>query len=314
MLFRLSYITKDFHLGDAEIKVSDLEKSIEVVYKQRPKDNEPPPLEANDGLIVAVCERKLSERLHSEALSSGILSRKKEAVGKVFDDMYDFIQRTLRLARWRTNIRGGPNPIRMGTTNYFVWSVDGSHWEMVSDSVSLKIKFLHGTNKWSKEDADFLQAEIVKGSSEPLGHELLREADVSRDNPRSSLTLGVAAAEVGFKQFVSQILPETAWLLELPSPPLIEMLNKFPWDQIKLRINGKIPAVPELIIEEFKKAVNLRNKIVHSGAANLSSETLDSILETVSDFLYFLDMLHGSGHTWPLSFIRPDTVSHFKKE
>ena len=51
-------------------------------------------------------------------------------------------------------------------------------------------------------------------------------------NPRSSLILGVAAAEVGFKQFASKTLPDTAWLLEFPSPPLFDMLQKFPWKQL----------------------------------------------------------------------------------
>ncbi len=314
MHFRLTYIARDFLFGDAEIRVSDSEKGVEVTYKQRPNDNQPPAFEENDGLIVAVCERTLTERLNSEAVASGVLSRNKEAVSKVFDDMTDTIQRTLRLARWRTNIRSGPNPIRSAIPNYFAWSVDGSDWKMVADSVSLKIKFLYSTHNWSKEDAEFLQSEIVKGSNEPLGHELLREADVNQENPRSSLILGVAAAEVGFKQFVSRTFPDAAWLLELPSPPLVDMLTRFPWEQIKLRINGKVPAVPETIVMELRKAVTLRNKIVHLGTASLTPETLESILDTVSDFLYFLDMLHGSGRNWPFGFIRPATMSEFKKE
>ena len=35
--------------------------------------------------------------------------------------------------------------------------------------------------------------------------------------------------------------------------------------------------------------------------------------ENVSDFLYFLDMLHGDGQSWPVSFIRQDVIKHFKK-
>jgi hypothetical protein len=264
---------------------------------------------------VAMCERNLSERLNSEASSSGVLSIKKEAVRAVRDDMYDFIQRTLRLARWRTNSRGGPNPIRMATANHFVWSVDGSDWKNVADSIFVKVTWSSPDPTWSKEDAEFIQTEIMKGTREPLGHELLREADVNRhSNPRSSLILAVAAAEVGFKQFVSRTLPDTAWLLDLPLPPLTEMLKRFPWVQLKARINGKVPAVPDLTIDELKKAIHLRNKIVHSGVPHLSSDTMDSVLDTVRDFLYFLDMLDGSRrHTWPWSFIRSTTISHFTK-
>jgi hypothetical protein len=311
----MTYVTRDFLFGDARIEVSDPDKGIMLVLRKRiADDGERPPLERNDGLIVASCERSLSERLHSEAVSSGNLSIRKEAVRKVHDEMADLIQRALRLARWRTDRRGAPNPIRSSVPNYFVWSANGSDWKMVADCISTRIKFLYSTCPWSKDDADFLQTEILKGSNEPLGHELLREADMNREvSPRSSLILAVAAAEVGFKQFASAVLPDTAWLLGLPSPPLTEMLVKFPWAALKLRINGKVPAVPDSIIDELKKAVALRNKIVHLGSATLSSKSLGAILDSVSDLLYFLDIAR-TGQSWPLTFIRPDTVKTFENE
>ena len=317
MLFRLSYVTRDYLFGAAEITALDPDRGIQVVYKNRPKDGEQPPYEAHDGLIVATCERPLAERLHNAAVSSGVLSRNKEAVHKIFDEMQDAIQRTVRLARWKTNATGGPNTIRMGTPKYFVWSVDGSNWKLVADSIFAALGFtLNQLDRpWSSADAEFLQTEIRKGTDEPLGHELLRDADVNRKNsPRSSLILGVAAAEVGFKQFASKTLPDTAWLLELPSPPLVEMLQRFPWDQLKLRINGRIPAVPDSIIEGLKKGVNLRNKVVHSGVASLSPDTLDSLLDIVKSLLYFLDVLHGSGQQWPVDFIAQDVIKSFKQD
>jgi hypothetical protein len=311
LYFRLTYITGGFLFGDAKIKVSDAGKGITVFYEKRPKDSEPPPYETNDGLIVALCERGLSERLYSEAVSSEILSRNKAAVKQVFDDMNDLIQRALRLARWKTNIQGGPNPIRSAVPNYFVWSVDGLDWKMVADSISVGIKFLYSLHHWSKEDAEFLQTEILKSSNEPLAHELLREAEINREsNPRSSLILGVAAAEVGFKHFVSEIFPDTTWLMELPSPPLIELINKFPWEKVKTRINNQVPAVPTLIMDELKKAITLRNKIVHSGIATLNPDTMDSIGNAVNDFLYFLDLVR-TGQGWPRMCMSKD---HFKTD
>ena len=293
-------------------------KVLRLSIKNDPMDGDQPPYEGYDGLIVAVCERNLAERLHNDAVNSRVLSRKKEAVQKIFDDMNDAIQRTVRLARWKTNAIGGPNTIRMRTVNYFVWSVDGSTWKSVADSVTLTtgIDLTQIDRFWSRADAEFLQAELVKGTDEPLGHELLREADVNRrNNPRSSLVLGVAAAEVGFKQFVSKTLPDTAWLLEFPSPPLVEMLQRFPWEQLKLRIKGKIPAaVPDSIIDGLRKGVTLRNKIVHSGVATPSPDTLDSLLDTMKNLLYFLDVLRGSGQNWPLNFIDPDVIKSFKQD
>ena len=85
MRFRLSYVTRDFLYHDStsnfEIRVSNPDKGIEVVYKNRPKDGEQVPhaeragYEPYDGIIAAGCEVNLTERLHNDAVSSGVLSR-----------------------------------------------------------------------------------------------------------------------------------------------------------------------------------------------------------------------------------------------
>jgi hypothetical protein len=91
------------------------------------------------------------------------------------------------------------------------------------------------------------------------------------------------------------------------------MLQKFPWKQLKIRINGSIPVGPDSIIDELRTGVGLRNKIVHSGVARLSPERLDSFLDAVKNLIYFLDVLHGSGQNWPLNFIDPDVIKSFKQ-
>jgi hypothetical protein len=315
MFFKLSYITRDFYCGDAEIKTSDPVKKIEVVLKKRPANGEPPPVENNDGLIIATCERALSERLQREAETSGVLSFKKEAVRQVYEEMHDCLIRTLRLLRWRTGSMGAPNPIRMGTTNHFVWSDEGTNWKLVADSINavLSLKISQLGSGPSSEDMEFIQNGISEGLNEPLGDELFREAYVNqKSNPRSSLILAVAAAEVGFKHFASKKLPATSWLLALPSPPLVDMLINFPWSDLKLQINGKVPVVPDMLIADLKKAVTLRNAIVHSGVANLNYESLDSILSAVREFLYFLDSFQGKGQVWAMRFIRPEIMAQFK--
>lgn len=315
MFFKMNYVTRDFYYGDTEIKTSDPLKNIEVVLKKRLAGSEPPAVEQYDGLIVAACERALSERLQREAESTGILSINKEAVRQLSDEMFDRISRTLRLLRWRTGSMGAPNPIRMGTVDYFVWSVDGTSWKLVADSINavLRFKISQLGSGPSSEDMDFIQKGIIENLNEPLGHELLREASVNQQsNPRSSLILAVAAAEVGFKHFSSKVLPATSWLHGLPSAPLVDMLNSFPWSEIGVLISGKVPVVPEMLIANLKKAVTLRNAIVHSGGANFSYDSLDSILSSVREFLYFLDSLQGKGQAWAMRFIRPEIMAQFK--
>jgi hypothetical protein len=92
------------------------------------------------------------------------------------------------------------------------------------------------------------------------------------------------------------------------------MLTNFPWSQIKLRINGKVPAAPNALIEELRVAVTLRNSLVHSGMANLSYERLNSILDAVRDLLYFLDALQGEGQVWALRLVQPHITNEFKRD
>jgi hypothetical protein len=256
-----------------------------------------------------MCQREIPGRHHDEAVSSGNLSIKREAVRQVHNDLGEIILPTLRLARWRANfLNCGPNPIQWVTE--FSWSLDGTEWKPVADNLRLKIEF-GPVAHWTNEAAEFVRKEVLGDLDEPLGHELLREAVVNRkNNLRSSLVSAIAAAEVGFKQFASKAFPDTAWILEkLPSPPLVTMLQVFPWSKLAVRINGKVPSIPAPIRSELKKAANLRNQIVHTGVAKLTVETLDSTLSSVRDLLYFLDALQGQN--WAVNHISPDALKSF---
>lgn len=59
-------------------------------------------------------------------------------------------------------------------------------------------------------------ADLVTCSQrEPVAHELWREAwNLRHANPRSSLVIGVAAAEVGLKQLIAALVPDAASLVE----------------------------------------------------------------------------------------------------
>lgn len=95
--------------------------------------------------------------------------------------------------------------------------------------------------------------------------------------------LAVAAAEVGFREFASIALPDAAWLLEsVQSPPLVEMLTElFPWSRLNRQIAGQPLKPPASAIEILKKAVLLRNNIVHGHGANLTPNAVASIIAAV---------------------------------
>jgi hypothetical protein len=306
MYFRARYIIRDFGFGDAQISVSDPVKQIDVMISKRPGDETHPPQEPNQGVATAKCQREIPARHRDEAVSSGNLSIKREVVGQVYRDLFEITRRALRLARWRANAPGRPDPVWFVLE--FSWSLDGTEWKPVADNLRLKIEF-SGLPRWTNETAEFVRTEALGELDEPLGHELLREAAVNRknNNLRSSLVLAVVAAEVGFKQFASKAFPDTNWILEnLPSPPLVKMLKFFPWPKLGLAINGRVPSVPDSIESELETAVNLRNQIVHAGAVKLKAETVDAALTSVRDLLYFLDAL--GGQNWAANYVSSDAL------
>ena len=306
MHFKLIHITRDFELGDAQIFVSDDDKKMKVEIRKRASDDTYPPFEKGDGIAVANCEKQLSERLMNAASSTGKLSINKLDVRAAYDEMQSLILRTLRLVRWRTNSLGQPNPIRFA--KYFGWSVDGQKWIPVSDNIKLSIE-LQVIPEWTSASEEFIRYEARGLLDEPIAHELLREADSNRKtNLRSSLVLAIAAAEVGFKQFVSLTFPDTSWILDLPAPPLVDLIAHFPWPKLSVVIDGITVSIPEKTMGLFKKAVNLRNQIVHAGNVDLKEQTLKELIKGVRDFLYLLDGCRGQ--KWAFQHLD----SEFRKE
>lgn len=314
--FCLEYITRDFKFPDATIKIVDPEKHLELALS-KPQETTRFKTEPGEGYVVAQCDRHVTERLFLEAKSTGQISVKKAAVSEVHSELHNFILRTLRLLRWRTRSPGRPNPFRAWIG--FTWSLDGIEWKAVADSMTLRIKQQENAPVLTPDSTEFVSKGIAGDLDEPLGHELLREAWSNLEaNQRSAVVIAVAAAEVGFKQFAITFLPDTAWILEnLQSPPLNKMLDLFPWDKVKLAINQLPIAVPDVTKAELRKAVTLRNEIVHGGGRALTVDTAEAVLHTVRDLLYFLDTMNdglAGGKGWALPFVSEDARMHFAKK
>ena len=168
--------------------------------------------------------------------------------------------------------------------------LDMSSWGRVSDEVRGEIEIM-----------------VKKGLNEPTGHELFREAWEQRhQNPRSALIIGIAATEVGFKQLVSTLVPETLWLIEnVPSPPLTKMLREYlPNLPVKCKIRGTVSPLPDILLKVLEDGVNLRNRAAHIGQMTFTYEKLDEILLAVRDLLWILD--YYSGMNWALNEVRPE--------
>jgi hypothetical protein len=309
MHFQMRYVTPDFQFRSTTVHFLDPKNGIEFTFSKRPpEDNGWPPPQKDDGVAVVTCQRDIPKRHLQAAVESGKLSFKRESVKAAYEEMHGFFLRTLRLLRWRTNPE--TKHARHYRSYQFYWSLDGTEWKSLLELTSIKIVFSR-VPQWNPDVERFLIDGLNVSQEEPLAHELLREAEaLQSENPRASLVLGVAAAEVGFKQFVAKNHPGTAWLMDLPTPPLEKMLDFFPWEDLKLQINQKTVKFPEPLKQELKKVVNLRNILIHTGAMNAKPATIEEMLASISDMLYFLDSL--SNETWAWAFVRHTTLKEFE--
>lgn len=220
------------------------------------------------------------------------------------------VERALRVLRWRVGLRGaGREPI-LGF-RVFEWSADGHTWHLLYDNSLARMVITAGLpySRISQEIVGTTKELWLNDVDEPLAHELFQEAwDLQESNPRSSLVIGIAAAETCVKNLVVQLVPATAWLLEnMQSPPIIAMLERY-FPQLPARIvveagGQSVAPLPDWLIKIIEKGVNLRNKVVHGQRVELRKETVREVLEAVNDLLYYCD-LHA-GHLWAASRLSP---------
>lgn len=103
------------------------------------------------------------------------------------------------------------------------------------------------------------------------------------------MLLGVAALEVGIKQFIAAAVPDATWLVEeAPSPSIERMLKEY-----LPRLPPQAMAPPDDVLKIVRKAVGARNRLVHSGKSNFSYATLELSLTTIRDLLWKLDADRG---------------------
>jgi hypothetical protein len=221
--------------------------------------------------------------------------------------------RAVKLWRWRIGYRGDRNPIRFFKS--FEWSINGTDWTPGPHGIHLHLSAGIPFAKITDEIVESVLSLSRRDTQEPLAHELFQEAWSQRmDNPRSSLVMGIAAAETGVKRLISTLVPAADWLVqETQSPPLVRMLEEYlPTLPVRLRINGNVLCPPTWLIDVIKKGVGLRNKIVHGHDIPLKSDSLRDVLEAVHDLLYLFDLY--AGYEWAVRHLSVRMQSSLAKE
>ncbi len=212
----------------------------------------------------------------------------------IYRTLHDWASRVWRLLRWRSDAIGSHELFQ--TILASEWSRDGQPpW------YKLPVKGYLRTGGWAIPRLDVpvaysVQRLLTSGIAEPTSEELLREAWAGHGaNPRAGLLLAVAAAEVGFKELVTDLVPEVRWFtLNVQSPPLVRLLsNSLP--ELPVR-RGVAAPPPREIRRVMQKAVEARNDLAHHGEFDRLGVDLDEVLEVVRSLLH--QFAYYRGFTW----------------
>jgi hypothetical protein len=204
-----------------------------------------------------------------------------------------------------------PCPTLRSKTSY---SEDEENWFEFSLARTIGLLIEEATHSIYARNAqiDEVVRKVEAGVEEPLGRQLFREAwSQVGTNPRSALVIGVTAAEVGLKRLIATLVPETDWLMqEIQTPPIGKILRKFLLTlPLKARRwDGRPIAPPKQFIGLIEKAVEHRNKVVHTGAPPPRREELAKMLRAIGDLLWYYDVYQGK--YWAINYCTLEIIKY----
>lgn len=204
------------------------------------------------------------------------------------------------ILRWRIGHDGALDPFSFQRAR---WSSDsGKSWHRFPRRTSGRI-IARGDSHITVEIAQDAQRLISQANPEPLGHELWREAWAQRrTSPRSAMLIGMAALEVGIKQFAAQHVPEAEWLLaESPTPNVVRMLSEFLPELNPLEGGAQFDPPDADMLATLRKGVTVRNEVTHKGVKHIKFTTVRDVLVVVRTLLWQFD--RASGQQWAGSLL-----------
>jgi hypothetical protein len=212
MFFRLNYTIKPLHLADAselEFKITKNGRQLHITVGTISKEKRHKDSGAKDLFLVATTEVELNEKKLKQfsEIKPPLSDALREFANPITTFLHEGIVEFVTIFRWRLRNENSTNPIRFG--GVLSYSSDGLEWKDMPDQLKWIARYdLPVAQKYTADELSSVSSLIGADQHEPLGHELLQEAwELRRTNPRSALVIGMAAAETGFKEFSSQLVP-----------------------------------------------------------------------------------------------------------
>lgn len=195
------------------------------------------------------------------------------------------------------------------------WSVDGTLWRRVRMPLEVSFQVLPQI-RLGPEVHDSLNDLVDTNTKEPLGRDIWHVA--VHTDARTAVILAVTAVEVEVKRLISEVVPESEWLVaNLPSPPIVRLIKTYLPTIIDIPLN-RVPS--SRLMRAMGDAVGLRNSFVHGGfeatggwasASNLSAKDVEEILDVSSDLLWLFDLYRG--RDWAIGYMSEETRQELQR-
>jgi hypothetical protein len=216
----------------------------------------------------------------------------KDIHNQVSSELKQASDNLIRAIRWRQSCDGQHEPL---AASGFTWSRDGEKWNsmpMVGGMTVRTHKLMHLHGNALTE----IQQLLDRNLSEPLSHEMLREAaEIANRAPRSALLLAIAALETGVKSYISFIVPHSEIVLSsVQSPPIEKLINEvIPKLHKALNIQADFFPLEKYEADMVKIMISIRNRIVHGAEDAKRWIDIASFIGLIRRILYQFDALRG---------------------
>ena len=213
-------------------------------------------------------------------------------------------RKTALALRWRHGL-----DVPLGGLEHIVgeFSLDGDRWVPAPQELTLRIGTVAIGIPLNERMAVQLSEVVADDKPVPAAHELLFEAqELAWTHQRSSLVISLAALEVGIKEVVATLVPGSAWLLDnLPAPPVERIIREYlPGLRVLTNLPDASAVTPtDELAKELKKAVRLRNELVHTGRDRIDPKWLDEWLGLCESLLYAFECF--GGRAWAGERVNP---------
>lgn len=237
-----------------------------------------------------------------------ILDLLPDAIDQDIDSARDQLRLQARILvdtiRWRQDLSGPHEPI--GRSELF-WRTSEDEWVKVPGSYGAWSS-VHNVLGHSKKWKTPVQRILNEGGSAPVAFGLLREAvEVHASNPRSALVIGVAAAEIGVKQCIANLVPDAEWLaFNYQGITIDKILSKY-IPIIAANQNEDVLNELKRLRKAFIKANDDRNALVHRAGVDITSEKVRSYLGSIKRLIRLLDAI--SIYPWALRYVYVPTMN-----